>query len=331
MEKPGRRGKIPQTDWPLIMGRYEAGETLASIARTYDCSPPAISYIVSRSRDRQPAAEAAAPVTEPQLVKVHTAEPAMAEPAMAEPAMAEAVAAPPPPPAPVFVERERNAGLAATLARGIAPRSNGVSHPAPQASAPQPPTPPTPQANGGDRRTLHLSLGGNGANGGPANGHGGSDSNSNGNGTGFRQPAASAPPAPPPQQDRFEPRPVQPRYGFPPNGGDRSHGGFNGGPNGGPNGGMDAEPGRRNKDPGTFIDQELRTRVDGDIAAFLTAFDAALAGDTLESRAGLREATDRLLRAGARTRIELERLEARVPLATPRDGDSRSEPNWRHR
>ena len=37
-----------------------------------------------------------------------------------------------------------------------------------------------------------------------------------------------------------------------------------------------------------------------------------------ESRTGLREATDRLLRAGARTRIELERLEARAPLP-PRD------------
>src|SRR2546422_1269549 len=39
MEKPSKRGKIPQSDWPLIMARYEAGETLASIARTYDCSP----------------------------------------------------------------------------------------------------------------------------------------------------------------------------------------------------------------------------------------------------------------------------------------------------
>ena len=44
-------------------------------------------------------------------------------------------------------------------------------------------------------------------------------------------------------------------------------------------------------------------------------FDAALDHDTAESRSGLREATDRLLRAGARTRIELERLEARVPLS----------------
>jgi len=54
MEKSNKRGKIPQSDWPLIMARYEAGETLASIARTYDCSPPAISYVVSKSRARQP-------------------------------------------------------------------------------------------------------------------------------------------------------------------------------------------------------------------------------------------------------------------------------------
>jgi hypothetical protein len=82
---------------------------------------------------------------------------------------------------------------------------------------------------------------------------------------------------------------------------------------------------------GSFIDKELRARVDSDIAAFLAAFDAALGQDTQESRSLLREATDRLLRAGARTRIELERLEARVPLA-PRDGGARRyEPAWRDR
>src|SRR5947209_3305012 len=52
MERSSKRGKIPQQDWPSIIKRYEAGETLASIARTYDCSPPAISYILSRSRAR---------------------------------------------------------------------------------------------------------------------------------------------------------------------------------------------------------------------------------------------------------------------------------------
>src|SRR5271154_4987831 len=78
MEKSSKRGKIPQSDWPLIMARYEAGETLASIARTYDCSPPAISYVVSRSRARQPDAEtppSAPSATTPQLIKAAASEP----------------------------------------------------------------------------------------------------------------------------------------------------------------------------------------------------------------------------------------------------------------
>jgi len=93
--------------------------------------------------------------------------------------------------------------------------------------------------------------------------------------------------------------------------------------------GGEADGARRSNANGPFIDKELRARVDGDIAAFLAAFDAALVEDTQQSRSDLREATDRLLRAGARTRIELERLEARVPLS-PRDG-GRGEAAWRHR
>ncbi|HTV46198.1 MAG TPA: hypothetical protein VMF05_12865 [Stellaceae bacterium] len=81
----------------------------------------------------------------------------------------------------------------------------------------------------------------------------------------------------------------------------------------------------RDKEGGAFIDHALRERVAGDITAFLAAFDAALADDTPESRSGLREATDRLLRAGARTRIELERLEARAPLPIrDKNGQDRS-------
>jgi hypothetical protein len=84
------------------------------------------------------------------------------------------------------------------------------------------------------------------------------------------------------------------------------------------------------KEGGAFIDHALRERVDGDIAAFLAAFDAALDHDTAESRTGLREATDRLLRAGARTRIELERLEARVPLV-PREKGGQEARSFRPR
>jgi hypothetical protein len=151
---------------------------------------------------------------------------------------------------------------------------------------------PAALANGEFRRTLHLSLGGQGG-----------DAAANGD----------APERPGERhadrefQRRAEP-PVPPRgYAYP---------------------NAEAEAARR-KDSATFIDQELRNRVAADIGAFLAAFDAALAGDTQDTRAALREATDRLLRAGARTRIELERLEARVPLA-PRDA-GRGEPAWRHR
>jgi hypothetical protein len=84
------------------------------------------------------------------------------------------------------------------------------------------------------------------------------------------------------------------------------------------------------KDGGAFIDKALRERVESDIIVFLAAFDAALTHDTPESRTGLREATDRLLRAGARTRIELERLEARMPLTSRNDG-KQLEPAWRQR
>ena len=66
------------------------------------------------------------------------------------------------------------------------------------------------------------------------------------------------------------------------------------------------------------------------MAAFLAAFDAALDHDSAESRTGLREATNRLLRAGARTQIELERLEARVPLM-PRETSGQEARGFRPR
>src|SRR6266700_4014022 len=91
MEKSSKRGKIPQSDWPLIMARYDSGETLASIARTYDCSPPAISYVVSRSRARQPDAEISPPApsaTAPQLIKAAASEPTASSNAQAPAASA---------------------------------------------------------------------------------------------------------------------------------------------------------------------------------------------------------------------------------------------------
>jgi hypothetical protein len=302
MEKSGKRGKIPQSDWPLIMGRYEAGETLSSIARTYDCSPPAISYIVSRSRGKS-ASEAATPPAEPQLLKTN--------------------------------------GNGA-VANGSAAVEPTVESPAPVAVIRREPVEPRPAtlASGDQRPKLHLSLG-NGSGNGSANGSGNHEPVRNGNGHSHEAPsrpnfAVPRPSlgAPQPQGagERVDQRPFQ----TPPRSPAALDPGRNGRdlfsmPEGRPVAQQPRDGEAARKDNTAFIDEQLRSRVDGDIAAFLAAFDAALAADTHESRFGLREATDRLLRAGARTRIELERLEARVPLP-PRDGAAEPGPAaWRYR
>jgi transposase-like protein len=42
------RGKIPREEWPKIAARFQSGVTLTEIARSYDCTAPAIRYIVGR-------------------------------------------------------------------------------------------------------------------------------------------------------------------------------------------------------------------------------------------------------------------------------------------
>lgn len=48
-EPPKRRGRIPQSAWPQILERYRSGATLSAIAREFDCTPSAISYIVRKA------------------------------------------------------------------------------------------------------------------------------------------------------------------------------------------------------------------------------------------------------------------------------------------
>jgi hypothetical protein len=59
---------------------------------------------------------------------------------------------------------------------------------------------------------------------------------------------------------------------------------------------------------GHVLGPELRQRVSGDVASFLVALDHAVLEGSLESVANLQEATDRLMRSTARTRLELEQL-----------------------
>lgn len=356
MEKSSKRGKIPPQDWPSIITRYQSGETLASIARTYDCSPPAISYIVSRSRARNAAAEAqgAGPPQEPQLVKSHPAETSsggtplpstpsappignpLTEPTGADSRAVSGVAAAMPsvaaissrradaaqrsdelrlfadeaPPASILRrDPPPHAEDAAAERQGQRPPPSGNGNSA-RSFAPAGAPPP----NGEPRRTLHLSLSGNDG----GHRHDPQPHSSQNSAGGPTAPDAGERVAP--QQTGPHPgagQTARPAMGqYVPAG------------NGAPlRAAQEPQPAR---DGGSFIDQALRQRVDGDIAAFLAAFDAALDHDTAESRAGLREATDRLLRAGARTRIELERLEARVPLV-PRENSGHEARSFRPR
>ncbi len=344
MEKSSKRGKIPQKDWPSIISRYEAGETLASIARTYDCSPPAISYIVSRSRarsaanpDHDPQKSEAPPPAEPQLVKAsapvdsgdmpdprptHNGE--TPDPA-GHPLGEGRTGDQPPVRAPLSLsvpptDSHPPAGAAEAAARPVPSRAplgeghlrDGDSRPV--ASPPTPLTAGAAQPNGESRRTLHLSL--PSGNGNPAHGPHAAAPAAHGlaaeTRSGPRGPAgtvgfAAARPAP------VQPQPVRPAAAMPARA---------------PATGEEPSPTARDSE--AFIDHALRERINTDIAAFLSAFDAALAHDSAETRAGLREATDRLLRAGARTRIELERLEARVPLSS-REAVPRPWPGFRSR
>jgi hypothetical protein len=342
MEKSSKRGKIPQQDWPSIIARYEAGETLASIARTYDCSPPAISYIVSRTRARGAMPESAAQAHnisssgEPQLIKGAASElPANVIPAdetphsratIGETRALDVPAVEPrlierPPSAPQHTERQllpdrqpplltvRESPLSHD-GHGPAQRNGQEPHdasPAETGSAARSlGTPSGSSQNGEPRRRLHLSLPH-----GNDDQHAAESSPQGAAHSGFGPGAHPTQRAPGGQQipsQTLRPSPVAAPAGPP------LSPGF-------------TEP-HRGKEGAAFIDQALRERVDGDIAAFLMAFDAALDHDTAESRTGLREATDRLLRAGARTRIELERLEARVPLP-PRDKVSQTTPAFR--
>jgi hypothetical protein len=43
------KGKIAHGDWPQILEKYAAGQTIAQIGREYGCTAPAIRYIIKRS------------------------------------------------------------------------------------------------------------------------------------------------------------------------------------------------------------------------------------------------------------------------------------------
>ena len=146
-ESPKKRGRIPQSAWPQILERYRSGATLSAIAREFECTPSAISYIIKKAEaasgqadddqgdaqadDAQssapaaPAEETSAPVT------AAPASPA-AEPAPAAPAEAEAPAEP----------RRAGRTVRGTLTR--APRPEPAADPAPVETPAASPAPAAP-------------------------------------------------------------------------------------------------------------------------------------------------------------------------------------------
>ena len=285
------------------MTRYEAGETLSSIGRTYDCSPPAISYVVSRSRARCPAASSQTVVSpaipaEPQLIKSHLSGSAAPNGSPRVPAHSEA-AGPTEAPArngytvqpstnPDSSERHRDATW--SQAEGHSEQNAGTvfapaRHPA-LSPAPAPTRLSAGHGNGDHRAKLHLSRG-NGSppgNGAPA--------------TGETHPVASGP-VERSTQPNHQPYPAH-RLGRSDSHADANRGGVKAAsdyaraapPAGGSSNGHSARPAHHDRNgagkegTGAFINSELRARVEADIAAFLAAFEAALVEDTQENRSG---------------------------------------------
>ncbi|QCO13781.1 helix-turn-helix domain-containing protein [Azospirillum brasilense] len=149
-EAPKKRGRIPQSAWPQILERYRSGVTLSAIAREFECTPSAISYII---RKAEAAGEKDAPVEEGAVSDAAAAE-APAGDALAEeppPASVAAPAAAPEAPAPAKPARRSAAPAPAQAPQTTAPA------PAPAAAAPAAAQPaPAPASAPAQTETLRL-------------------------------------------------------------------------------------------------------------------------------------------------------------------------------
>lgn len=131
-EAPKKRGRIPQSAWPQILERYRSGATLSAIAREFECTPSAISYIIRK-------AEAA---SEKDVAVEGAAESGAAEGGAAEDGAAEAptgdAMAEEPPAAPAPVAPSEAPAPAKPTRRAAEPRAESVKEASPAAPAPAP-------------------------------------------------------------------------------------------------------------------------------------------------------------------------------------------------
>lgn len=276
--------KVPQSEWPLIATRHKNGETQAAIARSLGVSASAINNILRRQAE-MPAEDAAGTPIAPAEAGAPDEESDLHQPML--PLVAErtaagdhssnsvnsAEAAPP--------RRESPVNPAKTLSAGF--RSEQVSDYLSLEEelaieikpAPQASAPPIPAGTGHARS----------------------------NGALHNQPG-------------HKPNPVNVPQGQFPRGsqslGRRGDGQNAGGPVSRPR-----DPGQYKETPDVLtrpaaIDSRLEQEVETAIAGFRQAFKAMMASNSHSTRAALIGASDQLMRAGARTRILLSRLETQV-------------------
>jgi transposase-like protein len=171
-DAPKRRGRIPQSAWPQILERHRAGATLSAIAREFDCTPSAISYIVRKAEAAGTlpgaAGDAAAPPPEateqgepqperqPQPGQEATAQPGgEAAPRMPEPPSAAEAQ-----PEPARVEVTQPEAPRAEMPGVEMPRPEGTKAEAPRGEPPRPERPrasqPRPEGPVADRPRMEL-------------------------------------------------------------------------------------------------------------------------------------------------------------------------------
>lgn len=162
-ESPKKRGRIPQSAWPQILERYRGGATLSAIAREFECTPSAISYIIRKAEaagvqgeltmEDGPAAEPAPAEAEPAAPAAPAPAPAAAAPAPAAPVKAEAEVAEAPAPAKTVASRAAEGRpvrqrlttrSAAEPAAAPAPAAPASATPAPAAATAPAPAQPAP-------------------------------------------------------------------------------------------------------------------------------------------------------------------------------------------
>lgn len=178
-EATKKRGRIPQSAWPHIVDRYRSGATLSAIAREFDCTPSAISYIIRKAEaagiepggvdsagedgdDDTPVVEAAAA---PAVSGEHAAAPAVTGAALPPAVQAPAPAPtqqtlrlnpPAPPPEPVPAPPPAPVRTVASAAPAPAPVSAGTT--APAAGGKAEPTPPVDAVEARLRETARGCL-----------------------------------------------------------------------------------------------------------------------------------------------------------------------------